>query len=68
MASLKADNDRLQRMVVTKGDRSPSSPTGSNTLEKRLSLGDSNALGIRNVIITLIILLVYLLFNQDSTH
>ena len=45
MASLKADNDRLQRIVVSKGDRSPSSSTGSNTLEKRMSLGDSNALG-----------------------
>ncbi len=50
MLSLKADNDRLQRMVTSKGGSlSPPSemPTShsSSSLNKRLSLGDAASLG-----------------------
>ena len=58
MASLKADNDRLSRMVTTQGNtqtlHTPVSPTGSTaspsspgimSLDKRLSLTEMTSLG-----------------------
>ncbi|KAK2148133.1 hypothetical protein LSH36_513g01022 [Paralvinella palmiformis] len=45
MVSLKADNDRLHRLVSSKG-LSPTSPTPGESLEKRLSLGDPSSLDL----------------------